>query len=62
MWREPRPNISYQEGFYLFGGIDEKNVLHNDLWLIRPDYYYNRDLLSIGECAFVGDHNLGLVV
>lgn len=37
-------------------------MLQNDLWLFHPDYYFNRDVLSIGECAFVGDHHLGLVV
>lgn len=55
MWREPRANINYLEGFYLFGGMDEKNVLHNDLWLFRPDFYFNRDALSLVDCDFVGD-------
>ena len=27
MWREPRPNINYLEGFYMFGGVDERNVV-----------------------------------
>jgi len=26
--------LSFQEGFYLFGGVDQKGHTHNDLWLI----------------------------
>ena len=62
MWREPRSNINYLEGFYLFGGFDERNVLQNDLWLIRPDYYFNRDALSLVDCDFVGDLHLGMSI
>jgi hypothetical protein len=29
------------EGFYIFGGADEKGVVHNDLWLARPNYTLN---------------------
>ena len=62
MWREPRANINYLEGFYLFGGVDERNVVQNDLWLLRPDYYFNRDALSLVDCEFVGDLHLGMSI
>lgn len=60
MWREPRQNLNYYEGFYLFGGMDDRNVVHNDLWLIRPDYYFNKDALSLSDTDFVGDYQLGM--
>ena len=62
MWREPRANINYIEGFYLFGGFDERNVVQNDLWLLRPDYYFNRDALSLVDCDFVGNLHLGMSI
>ncbi len=60
MWRETRQNLEYHEGFYLFGGMDDRNVVHNDLWLIRPDYYFNKDALSLSDTDFVGDYQLGM--
>jgi hypothetical protein len=35
-----------EDGFYLFGGIDELNIIHNDLWLIKPNYETNSKLLQ----------------
>ena len=28
----------YQEGFYMFGGINSQSECLNDLWLIKPNY------------------------
>jgi len=37
---------SYPQGFYLFGGIDQHGTMHNDLWLIQPDYSFNSKMMS----------------
>lgn len=41
MFSNKRTDIGYTEGFYIFGGMDEANFLHNDLWLVRPNYKEN---------------------
>lgn len=62
MWREKRSDLGYKEGFYLFGGMDERSVFHNDLWLIAPDYDYNRDMVAVVDCEFVGRSKLGITL
>jgi hypothetical protein len=27
IWRQERNDLTYREGFYIFGGMDERNVL-----------------------------------
>jgi len=63
MWIEERYDISYKEGFYMFGGQDERDVLKNDLWLAQPDYEYNKEVLSVVDCDFVSDRpTLGMTL
>lgn len=44
-------------GVLIFGGIDEKKRVNNDLWLIEPDGLHNRqDILNAhGEFRFKSD-------
>lgn len=46
-----KKNLS--EGFYLFGGVDPKGNLKNDIFLIEPFYFENQKVLSLatGEYA-----------
>lgn len=30
----------------MFGGVDHKGVVYNDLWLIEPHYEENTEILS----------------
>jgi hypothetical protein len=46
----------------LFGGMDERSVFHNDLWLLQPDYEYNRDQIAVLDCEFMGRSRLGLTL
>ena len=43
---ETQSNKVFQEGFYLFGGIDSDGIVHNDLWLVRPYYFLNNKYIS----------------
>ncbi len=45
--------LSYQEGFYLFGGVDQKGHTHNDLWLIQPHYEENELVLNGSSFEFL---------
>jgi hypothetical protein len=38
--------LSFEEGFYLFGGVDQKGQTYNDLWLIQPHIEENELVLS----------------
>jgi len=62
MWREERHGLGYREGFYIFGGMNERSVVLNDLWIAVPDYEYNKDMLCIVDCEFVGFQSLGLSI
>ena len=54
MWAEGRQftaedqekNKHYQEGFYIFGGVDSKGQILNDLWLVKPIYSANSKQIS----------------
>jgi hypothetical protein len=45
--------LSFQEGFYLFGGVDQKGHTHNDLWLIQPHIEENELLLHAFTFEFL---------
>lgn len=62
MWRDERLGLGFREGFYIFGGMDERSVFQNDLWLAVPDYEYNRDMLAMLDCEFVGKTRLGMTL
>lgn len=63
MWNEERKDLGYKEGFYIFGGLDQRMVAQNDLWFVYPDYEYNRQLLSIVDLQFVTDpKELGMMI
>lgn len=62
LWRDQRSGLGYQEGFYIFGGMDERGVLHNDLWLAVPDYDYNRYMIAAVDHDYVGNKKLGLTL
>jgi hypothetical protein len=53
-------NIGYKEGFYIFGGEDERCVLQNDLWLATPQYEYNKHLIEKVNYEFIGKSKLSL--
>ena len=36
----------FKEGFYMFGGMSRDEVQLNDLWLIRPEHYSNKRMIS----------------
>lgn len=55
MWIHKRTDITYEEGFYLFGGVDELNVLHNDLWLMKPNYDDNKLIITRTDCTFTSE-------
>ena len=40
--------------------MDQRAVFHNDLWLLVPDYEYNRDVIAKVDCEFVGKLKLGV--
>lgn len=50
MWlREQRfkaDDTPFRQGYYVFGGVDQKGQVHNDLWLIEPHYEENEFALS----------------
>lgn len=52
IWCNKRTDISYDEGLYIFGGMDEQNVLSNDLFLLKPDVMRNKALISRIEGNF----------
>jgi len=52
IWCNKRSDIIYEEGLYVFGGMDEQNVLSNDLYLLKPDVMRNKALISRIEGDF----------
>jgi hypothetical protein len=42
--------------------MDARGVCRNDLWLVAPDYDYNRSSLGILNCDFTGGLHFGLTV
>ena len=46
-------HLYLNEGFYLFGGIDQKGNTMNDLWLIEPYYRDNEKVLSPNTCDYL---------
>ena len=44
----------YQEGFYMFGGINSQSECLNDLWLIRPSYQTNKRFISEHNYQYLG--------
>lgn len=52
IWCNKRTDINYEEGFYIFGGMDETNVLSNDLYLLKPDCQRNKALIARIEGTF----------
>lgn len=42
--------------------MDERGVLHNDLWLAQPDYEYNKYMIAAVDHDFVGEKKLGLTL
>ena len=55
-------NLGYKQGFYIFGGVDERAVLHNDLWLIEPDYEYNKYNICGSKCTYSSKLEVGLTL
>jgi hypothetical protein len=45
--------MNFDEGFYLFGGMNDKGELKNDLWLIEPYISENEKMLSSTTCDYV---------
>lgn len=33
-------------GIYVFGGFDADNKCHNDLFILKPDYFENKELIT----------------
>ena len=62
MWIKENCEIGYKEGFYIFGGSDGQEVLKNDLWLVQPDYKYNKVILSVLDCDFISDLEMGIKI
>lgn len=63
MWIDGRRDLQYKEGFYIFGGQNERDVLQNDLWLAQPDHEYNKEVLSVVDLDFLTDKpTLGMVL
>lgn len=44
--------VHFDEGFYLFGGMNDKGELKNDLWLIEPYLPENVKILSPSSCDY----------
>ena len=53
MWVQERDSLSYKEGFYIFGGMDQRDQPYNDLWLLQPDYDYNKKVIALDDYSFV---------
>ena len=61
MWAEGRQftneeksrNKAYQEGFYIFGGVDSRGQTLNDLWLVKPIYTANSKQISPSTYEYV---------
>lgn len=39
-------NLNMTEGYYMFGGVDQKGNVSNDLWIISPCYEENEIVLN----------------
>lgn len=50
---EPNNYRTCTEGFYIFGGVDDQGVVHNDLWLARPNYSLNQKFIHKGTCEYI---------
>lgn len=62
MWAVKR-KLPYKEGFYIFGGLDERSVLHNDFWLVTPDYNNNKFVIAHdGEFMEGNENKVGMVL
>lgn len=48
--------LNYQEGYYLFGGIDHQGHTHNDLWLIQPHIEENELVMMQSSFEFLNPH------
>ena len=42
----------YQEGFYMFGGVNNSGDKLNDLWLIKPSYSSNRRFINERDFSY----------
>ena len=62
MWLHKRKDIEYEEGFYIFGGKDERSVYQNDLWVATPDYEYNRFSILAQDYELTPNSKIGLTV
>lgn len=49
---EHKKKRSYHEGFYIFGGMNNKGQILNDLWLVQPLYSYNKKVMSSFNHAY----------
>lgn len=59
---ENRIGLDYEQGFYIFGGVDARGVCRNELWLVAPDYDFNKSSLGILNCDFTSAQHFGLTV
>ena len=42
----------FEQGFYLFGGVDNNNQTQNDLWLIKPHYEMNKKAIDYSTFGY----------
>lgn len=61
VWCRRRMDSDYEQGFYIFGGIDEREIYKNDLWLVAPDYDYNQTVIN-QDYSIVKGAKIGLTV
>lgn len=52
----------FQEGFYIFGGMNQKGELKNDIWILQPYYHENKRALSDCTYEYLGRPTLNFVL
>ena len=67
MWVNKKPHFKededqrYQnvdEGFFIFGGVDQKGIVRNDLWHIEPHYSENEKFVNTQNSEYMSKPTL----